>query len=319
MDPEVVLLGEETVIGTVSGNSECEAETPIEAVVSSTAQTPSVARISVSLQADDDISSEGDIYLTLGNAYFLNDFENPYTSNWGHVGDHDLWHLQTHSSASPTHAFYFGQDASQTYPVLSQGSLFSTSFPFDGDGRIVFKTRYHTQPERDYCRVDLQIGITSWMNLIILSGHQDEWTEITLPVENCPPYASSRLRFTFQSDASVNDEGFYLDDVAVFDDVISDAYESILPATPSDFVLEQNWPNPFNNRTSFRFGLPSKGHARIAIYDILGRQVAVLVDEDKTPGLYEVGWNPKEMASGVYFVRLEAASVVRVRKVLLLK
>jgi hypothetical protein len=235
------------------------------------------------------------------------------------VGDSDYWHLQTFSSASPTHAFYFGNDASHTYPVLSQGSLFSTSFPFDGDARIVFKTRYHMQPERDYCNVDLQIGITSWMNLITFSGDQDEWTEITIPVENAPPYASSRLRFTFQSDASVNAEGFYLDDVAVFDDVVSDANEVVLPETPTDFVLEQNWPNPFNSSTSFRFGLPSKGHARIAVYDILGRQVSVLMDEDKQPGLYEVNWNAKGMASGIYFVRLETGSSAKVRKMLLLK
>ncbi|MFH1011348.1 MAG: C25 family cysteine peptidase [bacterium] len=319
MDSDVTLLDSEVWIGTVSGNSEREAQTPVRAVISSGAVVPRNAHLSVALFADDGISESGDIYITLGNAFFFNDFENPYTANWGHAGNNDRWHLQTHDCASDSHAFYFGDDGSRTYPVLSQGSLFSTAFSFGGHGTVQFKTRYHTQAGRDYCQVDLQVGSTSWMPLLTLSGHQEEWTQIVIPLEDYPTYSSARLRFTFQSDASVNDEGFYLDDVIILDETISGLDDEAIPEFPGDFVLEQNWPNPFNSETSFRYGLPSRTWVRVAVYDILGREVAVLVNEERQAGFYEARWRPKEAPTGLYFARISAGSTQQVRKMLLLK
>ncbi|MBM3324140.1 MAG: T9SS type A sorting domain-containing protein [Calditrichaeota bacterium] len=202
---------------------------------------------------------------------------------------------------------------------MSQGSLFSTAFPFGGHGTVQFKTRYHTQPGRDYCQVDLQVASTTWMPLLTLSGHQDEWTQIVIPLENYPIYPSARLRFTFQSDASVNDEGFYLDDVIILDETISGLDDETISEFPDEFVLEQNWPNPFNSETSFRYGLPSRTGVHIAVYDLLGREVAVLVNEEKLAGFYEAQWRPKEAPTGVYFARISAGSTHIVRKMLLLK
>ena len=54
-----------------------------------------------------------------------------------------------------------------------------------------------------------------------ISGHQDDWVQLTIPLEGYPAFTGTRLRFSFYSDASVNYEGFYLDDVIVLDDVIS--------------------------------------------------------------------------------------------------
>ncbi len=319
MDADVVLLDDGVVIGTVSGNSERVADTPVGVAISSSADVPRTADIHVELQGDDGIFVEGEIYITLGNAYFFNDFENPYTANWAHTGDNDRWHLQTHDYASPTHAFYFGDDGSRTYPVLSRGYLFSTAFDFDGDGTLLFDTRYQTQQDRDYCDIDLQIGIVSWTPLLRLSGTQDEWTQVVVPLNDYPPYASARLRFTFRSDASVNYEGFYLDNVVVLDEVVVAVDEDHHAVVPKDFVLEQNWPNPFNSETTFRFGVPRKSDVKLAIYDILGRQVAVLVDEEKEAGMFNARWKPEAIATGIYFVRLEAGPVKQIRKLLFLK
>ena len=75
---------------------------------------------------------------------------------------------------------------------------------------------------------------------------------------------------------------------------------------PSAFALEQNYPNPFNPSTTIRFQLPSGSHARLTIYDLLGRQVARLVDGTLGAGTHELRWNARALASGVYFYRLEA-------------
>lgn len=92
-------------------------------------------------------------------------------------------------------------------------------------------------------------------------------------------------------------------------------------AIPAAFVLEQNYPNPFNPSTIIRYKLPQNTLVRLKVYDLLGREIAVLADEYQRAGTYSVEWNSarKTHASGVYFYRLEAGNFVSVRKMLLLK
>lgn len=88
---------------------------------------------------------------------------------------------------------------------------------------------------------------------------------------------------------------------------------------PKQFALEQNYPNPFNPATQIRYDVPNQAHVRIAIYDILGRQVHMLVNEEMTPGRYTVEFDATRMASGVYIYRMQAGSFVQTRKMMLLK
>jgi hypothetical protein len=92
-------------------------------------------------------------------------------------------------------------------------------------------------------------------------------------------------------------------------------------ALPSEFVLEQNYPNPFNPVTNFRFRvLPEQGGlVRLTIHDLLGREVATVVNEELTPGDYERAWDAGGMPSGAYFARLSAPGVTATRNLLLLR
>lgn len=81
----------------------------------------------------------------------------------------------------------------------------------------------------------------------------------------------------------------------------------ILPITaqiPQSYSLNQNYPNPFNPVTKIKFALPKQSFAKIVIYDLLGREVATLVNENLKPGSYEVDWDGSAFASGVYFYSL---------------
>jgi hypothetical protein len=89
--------------------------------------------------------------------------------------------------------------------------------------------------------------------------------------------------------------------------------------TPAVFSLSQNYPNPFNPNTVVSYQLPVVSSVRLVVYDLLGREVAVLVNEKKTPGTYEVKFDAGGLASGVYFYRLTAGEFVQVRKLLLLR
>jgi hypothetical protein len=93
---------------------------------------------------------------------------------------------------------------------------------------------------------------------------------------------------------------------------------------PQSFMLYQNYPNPFNPVTKIKFNIPPVGDAymrpvQIKIYDILGRDITTLFNEELKPGTYEIEWNASGFSSGVYFYRLEAGEFSVTKKMVLLK
>lgn len=88
---------------------------------------------------------------------------------------------------------------------------------------------------------------------------------------------------------------------------------------PADFILFQNFPNPFNNSTTIRYSLKDKAFVRIKLYDILGREITTLVDEEKVPWSYEVRVDGLNLASGVYIYRIEAGGFIQSKKMIFLK
>ena len=88
---------------------------------------------------------------------------------------------------------------------------------------------------------------------------------------------------------------------------------------PSEFFIYQNYPNPFNPTTNFEFRISNFGLVTLKIYDILGREIETLVNEEKSEGTYEVTWNAANLPSGVYFYQLKAGTFTATKKLLLLK
>jgi len=86
---------------------------------------------------------------------------------------------------------------------------------------------------------------------------------------------------------------------------------------PATYSLDQNYPNPFNPSTTIRYELPSSSHVRISVFNVLGQVIATLVDEVQDAGYKSVVWKAGNVASGVYFYRLQSASFVQTRKMLL--
>jgi len=86
-----------------------------------------------------------------------------------------------------------------------------------------------------------------------------------------------------------------------------------------DFGLDQNFPNPFNPSTSFRFHIGHPAEVSIAIFDILGRMVKTLIAQRLGAGDYTVTWNAGTRSSGIYFCRMRAGDYTEIRKLLLVK
>jgi hypothetical protein len=88
---------------------------------------------------------------------------------------------------------------------------------------------------------------------------------------------------------------------------------------PKSFALKQNYPNPFNPTTVIDYELPSASKVRVELYDVLGRKVMELFSGEKPAGYHQVQMNGLNLASGVYFYRLQAGTFVQTKKMLLVK
>ncbi|MBK8552643.1 MAG: T9SS type A sorting domain-containing protein [Ignavibacteria bacterium] len=89
--------------------------------------------------------------------------------------------------------------------------------------------------------------------------------------------------------------------------------------TPEEFVLYQNYPNPFNPVTTITYSIPISGIVKIKIYDITGREIRLLVNEAKDAGAYEIQFDGSNLASGIYFYKLEAGSFISTKRMILIK
>ena len=88
---------------------------------------------------------------------------------------------------------------------------------------------------------------------------------------------------------------------------------------PQQYYLGQNYPNPFNPSTRIDFAVPKMSRVSIAIYNLMGQRVATLVDEQKSPGVYQISWNAANFPGGIYFVKMNANEFSSIKKILLVK
>ena len=159
-------------------------------------------------------------------------------------------------------------------------------------------------------------------------GVKHTWVEEAIDLSGYIGKQNLKLRFDFESDAYAHYDGWYIDDIRIL------RYRGITQYVqtemqPLSFSLEQNFPNPFNPSTHFRFTVPEahqpsaeigKLHfVSLKIHDVLGREVATLVNENRGAGNFAVDWNASGFASGVYFYRLTAGGFSSTKKMILMK
>ena len=169
----------------------------------------------------------------------------------------------------------------------------------------------------DFGYVELSVSNGPWQ---IISDHiagvSSVWTQFCVDLST---YTDStvRIAFYFNSDGSVEDNGWYIDDVRIEGIVtsISDDQNEI----PAEFSLSQNYPNPFNPTTNIKYAIPKPGFVTLKVYDVLGREVTTLVNAEKSAGSYEINFDASELTSGTYFYSVSAGSFTETKKMVLLK
>jgi hypothetical protein len=161
---------------------------------------------------------------------------------------------------------------------------------------------------------------------LYLNGQLDAFTSFSGLINQTPTALS--IGQDVPGDNNYNFNGV-LDDIRIYNyalslqDIAGLAVTSVshppAAAVPTQFVLEQDYPNPFNPTTVVRYQVPVAGNVRLIVYDLLGREVATLVNERKEPGSYTVRFDASGLASGAYLYRLQAGGFAETRKMILIK
>jgi len=126
------------------------------------------------------------------------------------------------------------------------------------------------------------------------------------------------FQFTYNP-GSENTGVYYLDDLRVVKTSIVSDVKSDDSEIPTEFVLNQNYPNPFNPSTVIKYSLPASGFVTLSVYDILGKQIAVLVNEYQSAGTFSYTFDASQFASGMYIYKIQAGDKSQTHKMMLIK
>jgi hypothetical protein len=119
------------------------------------------------------------------------------------------------------------------------------------------------------------------------------------------------IPFTLGPNGSISYEGGSLKFTTAVDEQMSEV--------PTEFALFQNYPNPFNPSTTIRYHVPKRTYVTLKIHDVMGREVAKLVNGEQDAGAYDIVWDAQGLTSGVYYYRISAGDFTSVRKLILMK
>ena len=238
-------------------------------------------------------------------------------------------------SRSVSSAFGVGQgSAIADFYNIQSGTFDITSPSFTATGAgdsLIFANAYRTYiDENDQLEILYSTnGGSSYITLIILDGgisgplvtappDLDEWLS---PAPNewkfqrlALPVGTNKLKF---NGITAYGNNLFVDSIYV-----KNALVGIQPAgnvIPAAYSLEQNYPNPFNPETNIKFGIPVSGNVKLAVFDMLGREVVTLINESKTAGNYVVDFDASNLSSGAYFYRIQSGNFTETKKMFLVK
>ncbi len=258
---------------------------------------------------------------------------------WSTSGAPGRWERTAKHSFSGNYSY---TDSRNSYPSSSNKKLtLLNEIDLAGleNAYLNFRTRYHIEALYDGGFVEISSdGGSSWKPVggkyskpateefsnsqisngePIYYGASFDWLKEEIDLSD---FLGSQIliRFTFYSDSYLEIDGWYLDDIKIVSYDLSTRIED--EGLKYKYSLEQNFPNPFNPSTQIKFQIAKTGLVSLKIYDVLGREVKTLMNEEKTPGNYSVEFTTNNsISSGIYFYRLESGSFSQTRKMLLIK
>ncbi len=214
--------------------------------------------------------------------------------------------------------------------------LKTKDFPLNSNSSLVFSNYYYvlnkefadslTTEESVSYRVELVNSASgnvagAFDNIVYNKQNLDDYENISYQID-CSGIAEGNYFFRLVTSVTGEAEYNLVNAVNDASSVAKRSFDKISftgDKIPVTYDLSQNFPNPFNPATTINYQLPQTGHVTLKIYDILGREVATLVNEQKVQGRYSVNFNASHLASGVYIYQVRVNNYVSSKKMLLLK
>lgn len=253
-----------------------------------------------------------------GVPIYLDSAENGLTGRWTQSGG---WGTTTSQFVSANNSF--SDSPTGNYGSSNTRTLTLTN-PLNITGNqvaIVSFYRKHTIDPLDYAYFDVSSDNgTTWSSAKFFSGTQSTWVKEFLDITSLAKGSNQlKIRFSLVSNVQTQADGIYIDNVRVI------CYNPVTTSitgnseVPLRYNLSQNYPNPFNPSTSIKFELPQSGFVSLKVFDLLGREVANLVNEVKQAGSYNLEFNASNFASGIYYYKLESNGFSDTKKMILIK
>ena len=191
-------------------------------------------------------------------------------------------------------------------PRTEEGDYSKISFTLLDGNRIIMACN-----RQDSLRTSIRTKIfndSSWQNLNFLPNNN-----FTSPSLTCNK--DGEVWAAMCSESKIDTAS----DIVVYHSNITSINRKVENILPIKFGLLQNYPNPFNPTTTIRYQIPKQSQVTIKIFDVLGKEVAALLNAVQKAGAHEVEWNAKDFASGVYFYQIRAGEFIAIKKMLLIK
>ena len=348
LNDELISLSNSFDVDSMHQFEEITFQNAFDFVISSNAVNGAVLQFKVIISAFGiDISSQEYSFVVGKPTYVFADKIESTSPKWNSSTG---WAYTTKSYFSPDYSF---TDSPNGFYLPDRRNELTLQIPIDLSGipkpRLSFQTKFDIENNWDYGQVLISKDLGSnWkavggklsnnssgefqpINSPVYDGKLNNWTKEEIDLSE---FANEQIliKFILVSDSYVEFDGWYIDDISVYYYTLTDAEDEIIP---NDFVLYQNYPNPFNPTTIINFVIPNKArnlkdnrsteyysvlqNVTLKVYDVLGREVATLVNEQKPAGNYEVKFDASKLSSGIYFYTLTAGSKNITKKMILLR
>jgi hypothetical protein len=345
-------------LDSIEARSSVILSTPLSFLINNSVPLEEEIPIILTTSVNNEISSVDTIKIIIGFPLFIfEDLSNNPTTYWTITktpASSPQWDSTYKSFYSAPNSYTDSKNdnyvSNATVTMTLTNPINLTGYP---NPRLRFQTRFDIESDWDYGQVQVSTNNgTTWIALAgqytepgvgsfqppgepVYDGSQSSWVKEEISLAN---YISSqfKIRFRLRTDGGTNRDGWYVDDIGVFfysipTNILNDA-EPVYK-----FSLEQNYPNPFNPSTKINYTIPSviasgvkqSQMVTLKVYDVLGNEVATLVNEEKPAGNYEVEFSAKggsasggdasHLSSGIYFYQLSAGIHKDVKKMILIK
>ncbi|MEO0109080.1 MAG: choice-of-anchor J domain-containing protein, partial [candidate division WOR-3 bacterium] len=315
-DPYVTITTSATSFGEIDVGEDGTAQSPLVIQVAAECPDPHVATMRLVVTTTEGQTDTLGFPLNITASPGFCDYLEGGGSGWTTSGIRNNWHLTEHRSSSATHSWYCGHEGSYRYDNECDARLMTPYFTV-GDSTTLHFNQYYVVQNGDVCYLEVSNGSPFWTHIAMFTGDNMDWE----PMEfDFSPYQgqTTQVRFRFVSDYENTNEGWYIDDFRCGN------YLSIEGRSkPRSGSVSLHGPgSPISTSARFSYELPTGVAARLAAYDISGKEVSVL--SPTVTGCGSIAWSLIDergelVRSGTYFVRLATQLGVRTSRVVVVR